>query len=100
MTRDEWPGQPPHVANPQQLQAAGGGAAEFPPSAGQGGNVKEGDLPLVRGGKLPKEAPRWLAEVEKHFPGTTRDIIVIRQKPISRSTRGGEIGNSTQREKV
>ena len=62
--------------------------------------MKEGDLPLVRGGKLPQEALHWLAEVEKHFPGTTRDIIVIRQKPISPSTRGGGIGNAPQREKV
>jgi hypothetical protein len=57
------------------------------PAAGQGGNMKESDLPLVRGGKLPKEALHWLAEVEKHFSGTTRDIIVIRQKPISPSPR-------------
>ena len=49
--------------------------------------MKEGDLPLVRGGKLPKETLHWLAEVEKHFPGTTRDIIVIRRKPISPSPR-------------
>jgi len=49
--------------------------------------MKEGDLLLVRGGKLPKEALHWLAEVEKHFPGTTRDIIVIRRKPISPSPR-------------
>ena len=49
--------------------------------------MKEGDLPLVRGGKLPKEAVHWLAEVEIHFPATTRDIVVIRQKPISPSPR-------------
>jgi hypothetical protein len=49
--------------------------------------MKEGDLPLVRGGALPKEALHWLAEVEKHFPGTTRDIIIIRRKPISPSPR-------------
>lgn len=45
--------------------------------------MKEGDLPLVRGGKLPKGALHWLAEVEKRFPGATRDIIVIRRKPIA-----------------
>jgi len=49
--------------------------------------MKEGGLPLVRGGKLPKETLHWLAEVEKHFPGTTRDTIVIRRKPISPSPR-------------
>jgi len=49
--------------------------------------MKESDLPLVRGAKPSKEALHWLAEVEKHFSGTTRDIIVIRQKPISPSPR-------------
>jgi hypothetical protein len=62
--------------------------------------MKEIDLPLVRGGKLPKEALRWLAGVEKYFPGTTKDIIVIRQKPISSLPRNGEKGIPTQREKV
>jgi len=56
--------------------------------------MKEIDLTLVRGGKLPKEALRWLAEVEKYFPGTTKDIIVIRQKPISSLPRSGEKGIS------
>jgi hypothetical protein len=36
------------------------------------------DFPLVRGGKLPKEALRWLAEVERVFPGATKDIIIVR----------------------
>jgi hypothetical protein len=62
--------------------------------------MKERDLPLVRGGKLPKQALRWLADVEKHFPGATRDIIVVRQKPFSPLPRGNERGISTQREKA
>jgi hypothetical protein len=40
--------------------------------------MKESDLALVRGGKLPKEALRWLTEVEKYFPGTTKDIVIVR----------------------
>jgi hypothetical protein len=52
------------------------------------------DFPLVRGGKLPREALRWLAEVERIFPSATRDIILVR-KPNPPSTRGGELGNST-----
>ena len=55
------------------------------------------DFPFVRGGKIPPAALRWLAEVERVFPGATRDIILVR-KPNSLSPRGGEIGNSTQRE--
>jgi len=57
-------------------------------------------LPLVRGGKLPRDAFKRLEEVERFFPGATKDLILIRQKPISPSTRGGGIGNATQREKV
>jgi hypothetical protein len=55
--------------------------------------MKRGDLPLVRGGKLPEEALRWLAEVERVFPGATKDIIVVR-KPISALSAQAEIGNS------
>jgi hypothetical protein len=55
------------------------------------------DFPLVRGGKIPPAALRWLAEVERIFSSTTKDIILIR-KPNSLSPRGSEIGNSTQRE--
>jgi hypothetical protein len=62
--------------------------------------MKESDLALVRGGKLPKEALRWLTEVEKYFPGTTKDIVIVRQKPISLPPRFDEKGASTQREKV
>jgi hypothetical protein len=62
--------------------------------------MKERDLPLVRGDKLPKQALRWLAEVEKHFPDTTKDIILIRQKPVSPLPRSDEKGVSPQREKA
>ena len=58
----------------------------------------EGDyFPLVRGGKIPPAALRWLAEVERVFPGATKDLILVR-KPNSPSTRGDELGNPTQRE--
>jgi hypothetical protein len=60
--------------------------------------MKESELPLVRGGKIPAAALRWLAEVERVFPGTTKDIISVR-KPNSLSPRGSEIGNSTLRER-
>jgi hypothetical protein len=40
--------------------------------------INERDFPLVRGGKFPKEALRWLAEVERVFTGATKDIIIIR----------------------
>jgi hypothetical protein len=36
------------------------------------------NFPLVRGGKIPPAALRWLAEVERVFPGAARDIITIR----------------------
>jgi hypothetical protein len=39
------------------------------------------DFPLVRGGKIPKEALPWLAEVERVFPGATKDIIIVRNTP-------------------
>jgi len=55
------------------------------------------DFPLVRGGKIPPGALRWLAEVEQVFPGATKDLILVR-KPNSPLTRGSEIGNPTQRE--
>jgi hypothetical protein len=44
------------------------------------------DFRLVRGGKLPKEALPWLEEVERLFPGATKDIIIVR-KPNSPSPR-------------
>jgi hypothetical protein len=40
--------------------------------------MKASDIPLVRGGKLPQEALRWLEEVERVFPGTTKDIVIVR----------------------
>jgi hypothetical protein len=60
--------------------------------------MKVSDIPLVRGGELPQEALRWLEEVERVFPGTTKDLITIRTKPISANTARAEAGNS-QREK-
>jgi hypothetical protein len=56
-----------------------------------------GGTPLVRGGKIPPGALRFLAEVERVFPGATKDLIQVR-KPNSPSTRGDELGNPTQRE--
>ena len=57
------------------------------------------DFPLIRGGKIPPAALRWLAEVERVFPGATKDIILVR-KPISPSPREDEKGIPTQREKA
>jgi hypothetical protein len=50
--------------------------------------VNKCDFPLVRGGELSKEALGWLTEVERVFPGATKDIIVIREKPTSSLPRG------------
>jgi hypothetical protein len=50
------------------------------------------DFPLVRGGKIPKEALRWLAEVERVFPGATKDIIIVRRSssaPLREAETGG-----------
>jgi hypothetical protein len=55
-------------------------------------------FPLIRGGKLPKEALPWLAEVERVFPGATKDIIIVR--PASPSPLEGETGIPYTREKV
>jgi hypothetical protein len=49
-------------------------------------------FPLLRGGKIPPAALRWLAEVERVFPGMAKDIVLVR-KPNSLSPRGGEMGN-------
>jgi hypothetical protein len=40
------------------------------------------DLPLVRpiGAKLSPEALRFIAKVAELFPGSERDIIIVRQK--------------------
>ena len=62
--------------------------------------MKQTDMLLVRGGKLPKEALLWLAEVEKYFPGTTKDIVIVRQEPVSSLPRDGEKGISTLREEA
>ena len=56
--------------------------------------IKQSDLPLVRpiGVKLSPEALRWLAEVEKNFPGTTKGIITV-----STNAARVEAGNSSAR---
>jgi hypothetical protein len=54
--------------------------------------MKEGDFPLVRGGKIPKEALSWLAEVDRFFPGATKDIIMVRNSssaPLREAETGG-----------
>jgi hypothetical protein len=55
--------------------------------------MKASDIPLVRGGALPQEALRWLEEVERVFPGTTKDIVII-QKPTPASLARAGIGKS------
>jgi hypothetical protein len=62
--------------------------------------MNERDFPLVRGGKLPQEALRWLEEVERVFPGTTKDLITIRTKPISANTARVEVGNPQRERKT
>ena len=61
--------------------------------------VREIDGDVLRPARVPPAALRWLAEVERVFPGATKDIILVR-KPNSLSPREGEIGNSKSREKV
>jgi len=58
--------------------------------------MKQSDLPLVRplGAKLSPEALRFIAEVERVFPGATKDLIIVR-KPISSSPREDEKGIPT-----
>jgi hypothetical protein len=54
--------------------------------------LKEADFPLVRGGKVPKGALRWLAEMERVFPGATKDIIMVRNSssaPLREAETGG-----------
>ena len=69
-------------------------------SGDTGLSLKQSDLPLVRplGAGLLPEALRFIAEVVRLFPGSERDLILIREKPISPSPREGEKGNPTQRE--
>jgi hypothetical protein len=61
--------------------------------------MNERDFPLVRGGKLPKEALPWLKEVERFFPGATKDIVIVR-KPTSPSPRETKIGNQQRERKL
>jgi len=56
--------------------------------------LKEADFPLVRGAKIPKAALRWLAEVERVFPGATKDIIIARKNSSSAPLREAETGGS------
>jgi len=54
--------------------------------------LKEADFPLVRGGKIPKGALRWLTEVERVFPSATQDIIIVRNSssaPLREAETGG-----------
>ena len=64
--------------------------------------MKASDLPLVRpiAVALSPEAMRFIAKVAELFPGSERDIIIVRQKLISSLPRDGEKGTSTQRAKV
>ena len=61
--------------------------------------IKQSDLPLVRpiGAKLSPAALRFIAKVAELFPGSERDIIIVRN-PISSSPREDEKGKSTERE--
>jgi hypothetical protein len=52
--------------------------------------MKEADFPLVRGGKIPPAALRFLAEVERAFPGATKDIIIVRNSSSAPTARGGD----------
>jgi hypothetical protein len=55
--------------------------------------LKETDFPLVRGGKIPKGALRFLAEMERVFPGSTKDIIIVRDSssaPLREAGTGGK----------
>jgi len=42
--------------------------------------IKQSDLPLVRpiGAKLSPEALRFIAEAARLFPGSERDLILVR----------------------
>jgi hypothetical protein len=60
--------------------------------------VRELDGDVWRPARVPPVALRWLVEVERIFPGATKDIILVR--PNSLPPREGEIGNSKSREKV
>jgi hypothetical protein len=68
----------------------------------RGKTIKQSDLPLVRPlrAKLSPGALRFITEVERVFPGATKDIIIVRRRPTSPTPRDGEMGNFSQREKV
>ena len=70
------------------------------PTVNFNGTMKQSDPPLVRpiGAKLSPEAMRFIARVAALFPGSERDIIIIRQKPITASTREPAIGITHARE--
>jgi hypothetical protein len=54
--------------------------------------MKESDFPLARGGKIPKGALRWLSEVERVFPGATKDTVIVRRSssaPLREAETGG-----------
>jgi len=57
-------------------------------------------FPLVRDGLtrrekcVPRDALPWLAEVERLFPGATKDIILVRKPNSSLTAREG-MGNDT-----
>jgi hypothetical protein len=59
--------------------------------------LRETDLPLLRGGKIPPAALPWLAEVERVFPGATNDIVIVRHKPVSSSFARDEAGDTKAR---
>jgi hypothetical protein len=51
------------------------------------------NFPLVRGSAIPRAALLWLAEVERIFPGATKDIIIVRN-PSSAPLREAETGGT------
>jgi hypothetical protein len=69
--------------------------ANLPPPANTGAILmKQSDLPLVRpiGARLPPEAMRFIVKVAELFPGSERDIIIVRTKPASTNTAHVEDG--------
>jgi hypothetical protein len=58
--------------------------------------MKESDFPLVRGGRIPPAALRWLAAVERVFPGATKDIVIV-QNSSSAPLREAETGGASNR---
>jgi hypothetical protein len=64
--------------------------------------MKEGDLPLVRGGKLPKEALHWLEESKKIFqaPRGTSSLFVENLFRLHRARRLGSINTRESKDNV